>query len=315
MPMRRLDDTLYPITPTRREDFLDRIGHRIFFTESGNPSGVPMVLIHGGPGGQSAEAYRRLASADFYRIIQFDQRGCGKSESELPTVDNTLQHTVEDIEALREATGVEQWVVAGGSWGSTVALAYAEVYPTRCLGLLLVSTWLVRKADIDWWFYGVRTVFPELWDEFASLVPDSERSNLPAAYHQMIISEDAAISTKASRALYLYEEAFMHVDAPFIPNDGTQGDRYARIFIHYAANQFFLRENQIIENAPRIAHLPAILVTGRYDMCTPPNNAWDLAKVLPKAELRIVPGGGHYPTEHAMAYECARASRDLGRML
>ncbi len=131
----------------------------------------------------------------------------------------------------------------------------------------------------------------------------------------MIFSEDQAISTMASRALYLYEEAFMHADAPFIPNDGMRGDKYARIFIHYAASQFFLRENQIIEDAPRIAHLPAILVTGRYDMCTPPNNAWDLANVLPKAELRIVPGGGHYPTEHAMAYECARASRDLALML
>ena len=152
MPMIRLDDTLYPISPAVREGYLDRTGHQVHYTESGNPAGIPMVLIHGGPGGQSSEAFRRLASADFYRIIQFDQRGCGKSESKSPTVDNTLQHTVEDMEALREATGVEQWVVAGGSWGSTVALAYAEAHPGRCLGLLLVSTWLLRKADIDWWF-------------------------------------------------------------------------------------------------------------------------------------------------------------------
>jgi proline iminopeptidase len=313
--MRRLDDTLYPITPTRTQGYLDRNGHRIYFAESGNPLGVPMVIVHGGPGGQSSDAYRRLASADSYRIIQFDQRGCGKSESELPTKDNTLQHTIEDMEALREATGAERWVVAGGSWGSTVALAYAEAHPDRCLGLLLVSTWLVRKADIDWWFYGVGTVFPELWNEFASLAPDDERDNLLAVYHRMIHGEDAEMSIKASRSLHLYEEAFMHADAPFMPNDGGLAEKYARIFIHYAANNFFLRENQIIEDASRIAHLPAILVTGRYDMCTPPNNAWDLAQVLPKADLRIIRGGGHYPTEHAMAYECARASHDLKRML
>lgn len=314
--MHRLDDTLYSIGPTRNEGYLDDCdGHQIYWQDAGNPQGVPLVIAHGGPGGQSSEGYRRLADGDIYRIIQFDQRGCGKSKPKTSVANNTLQHTIADMEHLREQLEIVTWVVSGGSWGSTVALAYAEAHPERCRGLLLVSTWLLRQAEIDWWFYGVRTIFPELWEAFANVAPESERSNLVSAYHQLIFGEDPAIASQASRALYLYEEAFMHANAPFSPNNGESGDSYSRIFIHYAANRFFLRKNQIIEDSPRIAHLPAILVTGRYDMCTPPNNAWDLAKALPKAELRIVPGGGHYPTEHAMAYECARASRDLGLML
>ena len=315
MIMRRLDDTLYPVAMPRYEGYIERDGHHIYFRESGNPMGIPLILIHGGPGGQSSPGYLRLASSEFYRIVQFDQRGCGRSKPKVSTANNTLAHTLGDMEHLREKLCIDCWVVAGGSWGTTVALAYAEAHPDRCRGLLLVSTWLLRQADIDWWFYDVRTVFPELWEDFADVAPESERADLPGAYHRMIFGNDLGQSSRASRALYLYEEGFMHVDAPFEQNDGTRGDDYARIFIHYAVNKFFLRENQLIEEAGRIAHLPAILVTGRYDMCTPPNNAWDLAKVLPNAELKLVPGGGHYPTEHAMAYECARASRELGLRL
>lgn len=314
--MRRLDDCFFEIRPPRQEGLLDRgDGHRIFWQDSGSPEGLPIIMVHGGPGGRTSDGYRRLCDDRLFRIVQFDQRGCGRSEPAGSIDRNTLEHTIGDMEAIRTHLGIENWAVAGGSWGSAVALAYAEAHPERCLGLLLVSTWLLRRQDVDWWFHGVRTVFPELWDGFVAIVPEAERHNLRAAYERMILGGDGEMARRAACNLYLYEEGFMHFDAPLEPYESGRGESYGRIFIHYAANDFFLRENQLMEEAHRVAHLPAILVTGRYDMCTPPNNAYDLSKRLPNAELRIVPGAGHYPTERPMAAACAQASTDLRRRI
>lgn len=314
--MRRLDDGFFTVGPSRQEGFLERTGgHRIFWQDSGNVEGIPLVIVHGGPGGQTSDGYRRLCDENVFRIVQFDQRGCGRSSPTACIEQNTLEDLVADMEAIRQHLDIDRWAVAGGSWGSTLSLAYAEAFPQCCLGLLLISTWLLRRQDIDWWFHGVKTVFPELWDAFAGMAPESERHDLKGAYRRMIFGEDSDLSKRAARSLYLYEEGFMHFDAPLAPADEGRGENYGRIFMHYAGNDFFLRENQLLAEATRIAHLPAILVTGRYDMCTPPNNAYDLARQLPRAELRIVPGAGHYPTEQAMASACVRASEDLYRRL
>lgn len=303
--MRRLDDPFFDVQPARAEGHLERPGgHRVYWQDAGRADGPAIVLVHGGPGGASSDGHRRVLDSGALRIVQFDQRGCGRSQPTGALGDNTLQHTLGDMEALRTRLGIERWIVAGGSWGSTVAVAYAEAHPDRVLGLVSVGTWLVRRKDVEWWFQGVRTLFPELWEAFAAPIPAEERSDLRRAYCRRILEhgDDAA-----AQRLYLYEEGFMHFDAPLAPPDPQRGRVYARIFAHYAARDFFLRENQLIEDAPRIAQLPALLITGRYDACTTPDNAYDLACALPRAELRIVAGAGHYPTEHALAVACARA--------
>jgi proline iminopeptidase len=312
MPMRRLDDPFFPVTAARAEGHIDRPGgHRIYWQDAGAAGGLPIVLVHGGPGGSTSDGYRRTLDSTAMRIVQFDQRGCGRSEPAGRLEDNSLQATIGDMEAIRQLLGIERWVVAGGSWGSTVAIAYAEAHPERTLGLVLIATWLVRRKDVHWWFQGVRTMFPELWEQFASLVPEAERVDLRRAYCDRILNGN---DEEAAQQLFLYEEGFMHFDAPLVPPNPQRGSAYGRIFAHYAANDFFLRENQLIEDAPRIAHLPAILITGRYDSCTTPDNAYDLAKALPKSLLRIVPGAGHYPTELVLATACAHANSDVLRM-
>jgi proline iminopeptidase len=313
--VQRLDDPLYPITPARQEGWLPRGAHRVYWSDAGAADGIPVIMAHGGPGGSSSPGYRRFIDPSAWRIVQFDQRGCGRSEPEGLLDDNTLQATITDMEALREHLGIERWVVAGGSWGTTVAVAYAEAHPERCLGLSLVSMWLCRRRDVDWWFHGVRTMFPELWEQFASLVPEAERGDLRKAYCTRILGPDPAIAAEAATRLYQYEEGFMHFDAPFMPADPARGPRYGRIFAHYAANDFFLRDNQLLDDAHRIAQLPTVLITGRYDSCTTPDNAYDLARRLNHADLRIIPAAGHYPTEPAMAYACAAATRDLQHRL
>lgn len=311
--MRRLDDPFYPVLPARCDGYLERPGgHRIYWQDAGAADGIPVVLIHGGPGGASGDAYRRILDSSQLRIVQFDQRGCGRSLPSGCLVDNTLAHTLGDIEALRASLGIDRWIVAGGSWGSTVAVAYAEAHPERALGLVSVATWLCRPADIDWWFHGVRRLFPELWEAFAAPIPEAERGDLRRAYCDRILVRG---DDEAAKRLFLYEEGFMHFDAPLAPVDPARGAAYGRIFAHYAAHDFFLRPHQLVQDAASIAQLPALLITGRYDCCTTPDNAYDLARALPRSTLRIVPGAGHYPTERALAGACAAASDDILRMV
>jgi proline iminopeptidase len=314
--MQRLDDTYYPVTSPRKVGHLERDhGHRIHWTDSGNEQGVALVLCHGGPGGSSSDGYRRFCDPQKYRVIQFDQRGCGKSEAQHDLVANTLQHSITDLEALRIYLEIPQWIVAGGSWGSTLALAYAEAYQERCLGLLLISTWLCREQDIQWWFHGVRTVFPELWEQFSETVPVSERHDLRQAYCSRILGKDKTVADHFATQLYMYEEGFMHFDSPLVPTNPERGPRYGRIFAHYASNNFFLEENQLLTEANKIAHLPAIMVTGRYDMCTTVSNTYDLSKALRNASVRVVPAAGHYPTESRLSVATTQAADDIWHMV
>jgi len=300
--MQRLDDPFFAPVAPRAMGMLDvSDGHTIAWQDSGAKDGLPCVSVHGGPGGSMVQGISRFSDSTKIRTIQFDQRGCGASTPKGRLEANSLQHTIGDMEHLRAHLGIERWVVSGGSWGSTVALAYAQAHPQRCIGVFIMGTWLAREQDFHWWFHGVRKIFPELWQAFAQTVPPAERDDLRLAYCRRILGPDAAVADEFATRLFLYEEGFMHFDPPLIPADPARGAAYGRIFAHYAQHGFFLAENQLLRDAQRMAHLPLMQITGRYDCCTTPDNAFDLWRALPGSTLKLISGAGHYPTEPAMA--------------
>lgn len=308
----RLDDYLYPVTPDRAEGMLEvGQGHAIHWMEAGNPQGIPMVDCHGGPGGKANPYLRRILDPERLRIVQFSQRGCGQSTPSLSTQHNTLQHTVADMERLREHLGIERWAVGGLSWGSTVALTYAQTHPSRCLGVKVGGVWLLRPADIEWWYQGVRRFFPDTWSQFASLAPMDRQHALRAVYHELINGEDRALAATAGQSLYEFEETFMHLEAPFAPPNPDRGLAYATIFSHYATNDFFLEPDQLVRDAGTLRGLHVSLLTGRYDACTTPDQAWDLAQALEPADVRLefVSAAGHYPSEPPMSAALAHQTR------
>jgi proline iminopeptidase len=306
--IRRLDDPFHPVGAPRATRLLPReAGNTIYWEDAGNPDGMPVILCHGGPGGASKPSRRRFWDPALFRVIQFDQRGCGRSAPTGPLEANTLPATIDDMEAVRTMLGIERRIVAGGSWGSIVATAYGEAHPARCLGLNLTCTWLGRAKDIAWWFQDVRSMFPQLWEQFASLVAPLERHDLRAAYAKRIRGNDRDVADRFALQLYAYEQGFMHFDTPLAEWDAERGARYGRIFIQYASNNFFVRDTQLLDDAGRIAHLAVEMVVGRYDCCCTPDNSYDLAARLPKANLVVVPGGGHYSTEPAMVQAVAQA--------
>lgn len=298
--MRRIDDPYFPFSATTAEGVLPVTdGHSIHWMEAGSPDGVPYIDCHGGPGGRANPGLRRLMDPHRMRIVQFDQRGCGESTPVGCLENNSLQHTIADMEALREHLGIERWIVGGLSWGSTVALAYAEAHPDRTIAVKIGGVWLCRISDIEWWYQGVRRFFPDTWSQFASLVAPERRHDLRAAYHEMINGNDPALAERAGQSLHQYEETFMHLEAPLAPPAAHRGLPYSRVFSHYSTNDFFLRDNQLVEDAHRLRGIHVSLVTGRYDACTTPDSAWDIAEALDDVDLRLVNVGGHYPTERA----------------
>jgi proline iminopeptidase len=314
--IRRLDDHLFPpSTACSVERLAVGDGHELHVEQAGNPNGVPMLLIHGGPGGASSVDAMRLIDPERFRVILFDQRGCGRSTPAGSVQGNTLAHTLQDMERLREHLGLAQWAVAGGSWGSTVALAYAEALPERVLGLLVTSVWLGRREDLDWWYYGVRTVFPEVWEQYAALIPDAERSDLKTAYHRRIFGDDPELAEAAAISQYAYENSFMYLEAPLGGINTDNAQTYSRIFSHYAVHDFFLEENQLLRDAERLRGVPTVIVGARYDMCTPFKNAYDLSRTLPEAELIVATLAGHYVTERALSVAVAQGVRRLSELL
>ena len=300
--MQRLDDPFFTAVAPRAVGMLDvGGGHTIAWQDSGSEGGLPVISVHGGPGGSMVQGIGRFSDSRIMRTIQFDQRGCGASTPQGRLEANSLQRTIGDMERLRVHLGIEKWVVSGGSWGSTVALAYAQSHPQRCIGVFIMGTWLAREQDFQWWFHGVRKIFPELWRTFAQAVPAAERDDLRHAYCRRILGPDSKVADEFATRLFLYEEGFMRFDPPLMPADPARGPAYGRIFAHYAQHNFFLEEDQLLRDAAHIAHLPLMQITGRYDCCTTPDNAFDLWQVLPDSTLKIVSGAGHYPTESAMA--------------
>jgi len=273
------------------------VRHTLYWEQSGNPHGVPVLFLHGGPGAGSSPGQRRFFDPGFYRIVLFDQRGAGRSTPHGELVDNTTPHLVADIEKLRVHLRIERWLMFGGSWGSTLALAYAQTHRERVTGLVLRGIFLGRQQEIDWFLYGLRHVYPEAWREFVEPIPASERDDLLNAYASRLNDPDPAVHLRAARAWSVYEGSC----STLLPSAETvahfSGDHVAlglaRIEAHYFKHRTFLPENALLEGAHRLHDIPAVIVQGRYDMVCPTLTADELHRAWPQAEYVVVPDAGH----------------------
>ncbi|HYW16180.1 MAG TPA: prolyl aminopeptidase [Allosphingosinicella sp.] len=305
--------TLYPpIEPydSGRLDVGD--GHSLYWERCGTPGAKPVVFLHGGPGAGCSPAHRRQFDPARYDILLFDQRGCGRSTPHASLEANTTWHLVDDIERLREQAGIERWMVFGGSWGSTLALAYAETHPERVTELVLRGIFTFRQIELDWlYLYGASEVFPDKWRDFLAPIPEAERDDLVAAYQRRLTGADTEARLAAAKAWSQWEaETVTLLPSPATIAAHTSDDfavAIARIENHYMANRGWLEEGQLIANAGRLKSIPAVIVQGRYDMCTPPAAAWDLHEAWPEAKLEIV-HGGHLFSEPAVLDGLIRAS-------
>lgn len=296
--------TLYPpIEPFRTGMLPVSQVHTIAWEESGNPDGKPVIFIHGGPGGGTEPKHRRFFDPAAYRIILFDQRGCGKSTPYASLEENTTWDLVADMERLREHLGISQWMLFGGSWGSTLALAYAQTHPERVTTLVLRGIFLIRKWEIDWFYQeGASRLFPDAWEAYLAPIPPDERGDLLHAYHRRLTGDDAVVRQEAARAWSVWEGR----TSTLLPNPDliarTAGDAFslafARIECHYFVNgAFFTRETQLLDDVRRIRHLPAVIVQGRYDVVCPAQSAWELHRAWPESRLVMVPDAGHSANE------------------
>jgi proline iminopeptidase len=288
--------------------------HEIHWEESGNPRGKPVVCLHGGPGGGITPTMRRLHDPAVYRIVTFDQRGCGQSTPHAELAENTTWDLVADIERLRVHLGIERWQVYGGSWGSTLALAYAETHPERVSEMILRGIFMLRRMELSWFYQeGASLIFPDLFDPFRELIPVEERGDLIAAYHRRLTGPDEALRLEAAKRWATWEGSTLSLlpDAERAAAFGgdTFALAFARIECHFFMNGgFFEVEDQLLRDVRRLKDIPAVIVHGRYDMCTPMVNAWDLKKAWPEADLRIVDDGGHAVTEPGLVAEMVAAS-------
>lgn len=274
-------------------------GHRLYVEEAGNPNGKPVIFLHGGPGGGTNPAQRRLFDPDRYHIVLFDQRGCGKSTPHASVENNTTWLLVEDIERIRTRLGIDRWQVFGGSWGSTLALAYAETHADRVTELVLRGIFLLRPFELTWFYQeGASNLFPDTWETYLTPIPEAERGDLMGAYHRRLFGGDDDVRLEAARAWTTWEWSTSALQPDV--KEGTDDEylAFARIENHYFVNSgFFERPNQLIENAHRIAHIPTVIIHGRYDVICPVRNAWELHKALPESELHIIPDAGHSMAE------------------
>ena len=278
-------------------------GQEVYWEVSGNPDGKPVVFLHGGPGGATGPKHRRLFDPERYRIVLFDQRGCGRStpHASEPDADlsvNTTWHLVADIERLRERLGIERWQVLGGSWGSALALAYAEKHPDRVTELIVRGIFTLRRDELDWFYEGgASALFPDLWEEFVAPVPVDERGNLIEAYGRLLADPDPAIHEPAAIAWSRWESSTITLlqqpDTIAHFTEPRYAVAFARIENHYFRNGGWWEEGQLIRDADRLADIPGVIVQGRYDVCTPPMTAWALHRAWPQAEFRMIPDAGH----------------------
>ena len=273
--------------------------HTLYYEQCGNPKGKPVVMLHGGPGGGCNAKMRRFHDPSKYRIVLFDQRGSGRSTPHADLVDNTTWDLVADIEKLREHLGIEQWQVFGGSWGSTLALAYAQTHPLHVTELVLRGIFMLRHWELQWFYQeGASRLFPDAWEHYIAAIPEDERGDLVAAFHRRLTSDDEATRLAAARAWSVWEGAtsFLRVDSDFVTGheDAQFALAFARIENHYFVNKgFFEVDDQLLRDMYRIVNIPGVIVHGRYDVVCPIQNAWDLHKAWPKAELVISPTSGH----------------------
>jgi proline iminopeptidase len=286
-------------------------GHRIYVEQCGNPEGVPVVVLHGGPGGGCSPAMRRYFDPTVYRVILFDQRGCGRSRPYASVEDNTTWHLVSDIETIRRTFDIEQWMVFGGSWGATLSLIYAQAHPDRVMQLILRGVFLMTQSELDWFYGGGAGKFwPETWARFANLIPENEHGNMIQAYHKRLFSGNMAEEIRYGRAWSAWENALasIHSNGSTGESPGEYARAFARLENHYFINDGFLEfDGQILANMGRISHIPGIIVQGRYDMICPPSSAWKLSELWPMSELKMVRNAGHALSEPGISAELVRA--------
>ncbi len=306
---------LYPaITPFRSGWLRVSPLHEIYWEESGNPRGKPAVFLHGGPGAGSSPVNRQFFDPERYRIVVFDQRGCGRSRPHASLEDNTTWHLVEDIERLREFLGIERWLVFGGSWGSTLALAYAQAYPRRVSELVLRGIFMLRPWEIHWFYqHGASALFPDRWEDYVAAIPRAERDDLVGAFHRRLTSRNRATQLRAARAWSIWEAA-----TSFLVTNEDNLDKWgedafaiavARIECHYFVHKGFLAsEDQLLKDVRRIRDIPAVIVQGRYDVVCPIQTAWELHRAWPEADFRVVPDAGHSALEPGNTHELVSAT-------
>ncbi len=288
-------------------------GHAIYYEEIGTPHGIPAVFLHGGPGSGSNAEHRRFFDPERFRTVLFDQRGAGRSTPSAKIANNTTAHLIDDIEKLRVHLGISSWIVFGGSWGSTLALAYAAAHPDRCRALVLRGIWLCRPSDMSWWLYGLRGVFPEHWNRFAGYLPDAERKDILAAYHRRLVDPDPAIHLPAAVAWKTYETrcaTLLPRDEPEKPAD-QRTLAMSRIECHYMIHDCFMPPGTLLAAVPRLRKIPAYLVHGRYDMICPIEGAFALAEAWPEARFEIIPDAGHAATEPGTRHALITAMEEL----
>jgi proline iminopeptidase len=306
---------LYPaIAPYYTETLRVSELHSLYVEQAGNPTGKPVIFLHGGPGGGIDPIYRQYFDPAQWRIVLFDQRGCGRSTPHAELRENTTWDLVSDIETIRRYLGIDQWVVFGGSWGSTLALAYSQTHPSACKGLILRGIFLLRQKELRWFYQeGTSYIFPDAWEAYLKPIPPEEQQDLIAAYYKRLTSDDRQTRLEAARAWSVWEAS----TSKLIPDTGLQqrfsdslfADAFARIECHYFVNKgFFASEDQLLTHCDRIRHLPIVIVQGRYDVVCPMVSAWELHQALPSAELIVVADAGHSMTEPGIRSALLEAS-------
>jgi len=305
---------VYPeIEPFRTGRLQVSARHSLYYEEVGRPGGTPAVYLHGGPGGGVDPFARRFFDPARYHAVLFDQRGAGQSTPKASLDENTTQDLVADIERLRAHVGIERWVVFGGSWGSTLALAYAEAHPERVTALVLRGIFLLRDSEISWFYQeGANALFPDAWEKYLAPIPPVERGDLLHAYHRRLTSPDPAVRLEAARAWSVWEgtTSSLLVDEERVEKSGEAefAEAFARIECHYFVNRGFLRPDQLLDEVGKIRHLPAVIVQGRYDVVCPMTSAWDLHRAWPEAEFIVVKDAGHSAREPGIAAALRRAT-------
>jgi proline iminopeptidase len=303
-----------PIEPFDRGHLVVGDGHEVYYEQSGNPRGKPALFVHGGPGGGGDANARRFFDPEGYRIVVFDQRGCGRSRPHASLVANTTWHLVADMELLRAHLGIDRWLVFGGSWGSTLALAYAQSHAAAVSELVLRGIFLLRKMELDWFYqFGAGQLFPEQWERFLEPIPSAERGDMLGAYHRRLLSDDAAVRLAAARAWSIWEGS----TSSLWPNPAREEQfgsaefalAFARIEAHYFVNKGFLAsETQLLDGVEAIRAIPAVIVQGRYDVVCPMTSAWELHRRWPEADFRVVIDAGHSAYEPGITAELVAAT-------
>jgi proline iminopeptidase len=313
--------TLYPdIKPYVQHSLAVDPQHVLHVEECGNPQGLPALFVHGGPGAGCEQYHRRFFDPNVYRIILFDQRGCGRSVPHAELAGNNTQALVSDMERIRDHLGIERWVLFGGSWGSTLALVYAETHPERVLGLILRGIFLCRPREIRWFYQeGANRIFPDYWQDFLRPIPEKERDDLLHAYYRVLTGADEIARMAAAKAWSLWEGRTLTLLENRSVVDHFSDPRtalsLARIECHYFVQDSFLAPNQILRDAHRLHTIPGVIVHGRYDIVCPLESAWDLHKAWPQAEFKIIPNAGHAASEKGITDALMRAAEDMAQRL